>query len=240
MSIKAPTHHIAAEYGDFAKTVLMPGDPLRAKFIAETYLEEMQQINETRCMYAYTGLYRGKRVSVMASGIGVPSTATHAWELYNLYGVENIIRVGTAGGMAEGLEIGDVVLATGASYQSNFVAQYDLPGTFSAVASFPLLMAAANQATAMEIPYTAGTVISSDIFYPEANYSTLKWSELMGVLCVEMESAALYTLAARHKKQALSILTISDHLVTGIKASAEERERTYTAMMELALEVAPT
>lgn len=237
MSLHAPTHHISAGPGEFAKTVLMPGDPLRAKFIAETYLEDVQQINAIRCMYAFTGFYKGKRVSVMAGGIGVPSTATHAWELYNLYDVKNIIRVGTAGGMAPSLDVGDLVIAMGACYHTRLVDQYRLPGTYSSIASFPLFKAAVQSAEQLGLHYEAGNVVSSDIFYPEENYSTLDWRK-MGVLCVEMETAALYTLAARHDKQALSILTISDHLVTGVKTSADARERSFTAMMELALEVA--
>jgi purine-nucleoside phosphorylase len=237
MSIQAPTHHIAAEKGDFAKTVLMPGDPLRAQFIAETYLEDMKQINAIRCMYAYTGFYKGKKVSVMAGGIGIPSTATHAWELYNLYDVKNIIRVGTTGGMADGLEVGDIIFAMGACYHTRLVEQYRMPGTYSAIASYPLLQLAVDQAKAMDLRFKVGNVISSDIFYPEEGYSTLDWTKL-GVLSVEMETAALYTLAARHGKQALSILTVSDHLVTGVKASADDRQKSFTAMMELALEIA--
>lgn len=237
MSMQAPTHHIAAQKGDFAQTVLMPGDPLRAKFIAETYLEDVKQINAIRCMYAYTGFYKGKRVSVMAGGIGIPSTATHAWELYNLYDVQNIIRVGTTGGMAANLEVGDLILAMGACYHTRLVEQYKLPGTYSAIASYPLLQAAVDKARELGLELKVGNVISSDIFYPEEGYSTLDWTK-MGVLSVEMESAALYTLAARHGKQALSILTVSDHLVTGVKASADERQKSFTAMMELALEIA--
>lgn len=237
MSLMAPTHHISAHNGDFAKTVLMPGDPLRAQFIAENYLENARQINAIRCMYAYTGTYKGKKVSVMAGGIGVPSTATHAYELYNLYDVENIIRVGTAGGIADGLEIGDIILAMGACYNSRLVDQYGLPGTFSAIASYPLLQAAVDKAKEKSVKFQVGNIISNDVFYPEELYSTVKWRN-MGVLAVEMEAAALYTLAARHKKQALAILTVSDHIVTGVKSSAEERQTSFRAMMELALEIA--
>ncbi len=237
MSLLAPTHHISAQKGDFAKTVLMPGDPLRAQFIAENYLEDARQINAIRCMYAYTGTYKGKKVSVMAGGIGVPSTATHAYELYNLYDVENIIRVGTTGGIADGLEIGDIILAMGACYNSRLVDQYALPGTFSAIASYPLFQAAVDKAKEKSIKLQVGNVISNDVFYPEEIYSTLKWRN-MGVLGVEMEAAALYTLAARHGKQALAILTVSDHLVTGIKSSAEDRQTSFRTMMELALDIA--
>lgn len=235
--LSAPTHHISAQKGDFSPTVLMPGDPLRAKFIAETYLDDVTQINAIRCMYAYTGMYKGKRVSVMAGGIGVPSTVTHAWELYNLYDVKNIIRVGTAGGIAPWLKVGDVVFALGACYQSRLADFYNLPGTFSAVASYPLLRAAIANAEERGIPFTAGNIITNDAFYQESESTTLQWAK-MGVLCVEMESAGLYTLAARFGKQALSILTISDHLVTGTVTSADERERSFTAMMEIALDIA--
>ena len=237
MSLHAPTHHISAERGDFAETVLMPGDPLRAQFIAENFLENVRQINAIRCMYAYSGTYKGKPVSIMAGGIGIPSTATHAYELYNLYDVKNIIRVGTTGAMAPGLEIGDVIIAMGACYHTRLIEQYDLPGTYSAIASYPLLQAAVDKARELSIKIQVGNVISSDIFYPEENYSTLKWLK-MGVLSVEMETAAIYALAARHGKQALSILTVSDHIVTGVKASADARQKSFKTMMELALEIA--
>ena len=237
MSLSAPTHHISAQKGEFAKTVLMPGDPLRAQFIAEHFLENVKQVNAIRCMYAYTGTYRGKPVSVMAGGIGVPSTGAHAYELYNLYDVETIIRVGTAGGMAPGLKIGDVLLAMGACYQTMWPKQYDLPGTFSAIADYGLLRSAADRAEALGIPYRVGNVLSSDIFYAEESYDIMKFLK-MGVLGVEMETAVLYMLAARYGKRALGILTVSNHLVTGEEAPAIDRQTAFVDMMRLALEIA--
>ncbi len=237
MALTAPTHHISAQKGDFAKTVLMPGDPLRAQFIAENFLENVRQINAIRCMYAYTGDYHGKPVSVMAGGIGVPSTGAHAYELYNLYDVETIIRVGTAGGMAPQLNVGDIVLAMGACYQTTWPQQYALPGTYSAIADYSLLRATTDKADELGISYYVGNVLSSDIFYPEEIYDTMKFLK-MGVLGVEMESAVLYMLAARHNKRALSILTVSNHLVSGVEASAEDRQTAFVDMMRLALEVA--
>lgn len=237
MSLHAPTHHIAAQKGAFAKTVLMPGDPLRAQFIAQTYLDNPVQINDIRCMYAYTGSYKGKPVSVMAHGIGAPTMGVHAYELYHLYDVENIIRVGTAGGMAPDLKIGDTVVAMGACYNTCYADQFRLPGTYSAIADYGLMRTATDQADAMHIPYRAGNVICSDIFYQEPGYDTLDWAK-MGCLCVEMESAALYIVAARAGKRALGLLTISDHIVTGEKASAHERQTSFTNMMEIALETA--
>lgn len=236
--LKAPTHHIEAQPGEIAKTVLMPGDPLRAKFIAETYLEDVVQVNGIRCMYAYTGTYKGKKVSVMAHGIGAPTMGVHAWELYNLYDVENIIRVGTTGGIHEDLKIGDIVIAQGTCYNTPYADQFRLPGTFSAIASFPLLRAAVDTAEKMEAKYMVGNVFSSDIFYPEyADEENKKWGQ-MGVLSVEMEAAALYIVAARAGKNALALFTVSDHVMTGEKASAEDRQTSYTKMMEIALEIA--
>ncbi len=237
MSFKAPTHHIGAQPGEFAPTVLMPGDPLRAKFIAETYLENVKMINEIRCMYAYTGEYKGKKVSVMAHGIGAPTMAVHAYELFKLYDVQRIIRVGTAGGMAEGLKLGDVVVAMGACYNTCYPEQYDLPGTYSAIASYPLMKKAIDSAEKLGYSYTVGNVFSNDIFYPEEHRDSTKWLK-MGVLAVEMETAALYTVAAREGREALALLTVSDHIVTGEKTTAEERQKTFTKMMEIALEAA--
>ncbi len=238
MSIKAPTHHIEAQPGEIAKTVLMPGDPLRAKFIAENFLEDVVQVNGIRCMYAYTGTYKNKKISVMASGIGAPTMGVHAWELYNLYDVKNIIRVGTTGGIHSDLEIGDIVFAMGACYDTPYADQYKLAGTFSAIASYPLLRAAVDEADELNVKFMVGNVFSSDIFYPEyAKDDNKRWAD-MDVLSVEMETAALYIVAARANKNALSILTVSDHVMTGEKVSADVRQKKFTDMMEIALEIA--
>lgn len=238
MTLKAPTHHISAQPGEIAKTVIMPGDPLRAKYIAENFLEDVVMVNEIRCMYAYTGTYKGKKVSVMASGIGAPTMGVHAWELYNLYDVDNIIRVGTTGGIHMDLAIGDIVFAMGASYNTPYADQFHLSGTFSAIASYTLMRAAIDKADDLKAKYMVGNVFSSDVFYPEyGTEDNKKWAD-MSVLSVEMETAALYIVAARAGKRALSILTVSDHVVTGEKVSAEERQNSFTKMMEIALEIA--
>ena len=231
-----PTPHISAKQGDFAKTVLMPGDPLRAKFIAENYLENAVLVNNVRGVQGYTGLYHGKRVSVMASGMGMPAMGIYAYELFNFYGVENIIRVGSAGAISPELPLRSIVIAMSASTNSNFAAQYALPGTLAPTASWTLVQAAAAQAQRMGLSYKVGNVLSSDTFYDDAG-RTLEWGKL-GALAVEMESAALYLTAARAGKNALCVCTISDSLVTGEECTSEERQTTFTAMMELALEIA--
>ena len=217
------TPHIAAEKGAFAKTVLMPGDPLRAQFIAKNYLEKAELVNNVRGIQGYTGEYKGKRVSVMASGMGMPSIGIYSYELFRFYDVDSIIRVGSAGAIDEKLKVRDIVLALGACTDSRFAEQFRLPGTF------------AKAAEKAGIRPHIGNILSSDLFYDDSA-STLEWIK-MGVLAVEMESAALYMNAARAGKEALTILTISDHLVTGEETTAEERERTFTKMMELALEI---
>ncbi len=231
-----PTPHISAKQGDFAKTVLMPGDPLRAKFIAENYLENAVLVNNVRGVQGYTGLYHGKRVSVMASGMGMPAMGIYAYELFNFYGVENIIRVGSAGAISPELPLRSIVIAMSASTNSNFAAQYALPGTLAPTASWTLVQAAAAQAQRMGLSYKVGNILSSDTFYDDAG-RTLEWGKL-GALAVEMESAALYLTAARAGKNALCVCTISDSLVTGEECTSEERQTTFTAMMELALEIA--
>lgn len=229
------TPHIAAEKGAFAKTVLMPGDPLRAQFIAKNYLEKAELVNNVRGIQGYTGEYKGKRVSVMASGMGMPSIGIYSYELFRFYDVDSIIRVGSAGAIDEKLKVRDIVLALGACTDSRFAGQFRLPGTFAPIASYRLLHAAAKAAEKAGICPHIGNILSSDLFYDDSA-STLEWKK-MGVLAVEMESAALYMNAARAGKEALTILTISDHLVTGEETTAEERERTFTKMMELALEI---
>ena len=232
-----PTPHIAAKEGDFAKTVLMPGDPLRAKFIAETFLTDAVLVNNVRGVNGYTGYYNGKRVSVMASGMGIPSMGIYSYELFNFYDIDNIIRIGTAGSIHPDLKIRNVVLAMGACTDSNYGAQYELPGTFAPIASFELLRKAVKVIEEMgNIGYKVGNVVSSDVFYSDRQ-TTAAWQK-MGALAVEMESAALYMNAARAGKNALTICTISDSLVTGEVTTAEERQTSFADMMKIALEIA--
>ncbi len=233
-----PTPHITAKEGDFAKTVLMPGDPKRAQFIAETFLEDAVLVNDVRGIKGYTGYYKGKRVSVMASGMGQPSIGIYSYELFNFYGVENIIRVGSAGSLHPDLHIRDIAIAQGACTNSNYVSQYELPGNYAPIASYKLLKKAADTAEKMGLHYMVGNVLSSDTFYDDS-MGTMKWAK-MGVLAVEMESAALYCNAARAGKHALCICTISDSIVNENEppTTAEERQLSFTAMMELALEIA--
>ena len=231
-----PTPHITAKEGDFARTVLMPGDPLRSKFIAETYLENPVLVNNTRGVQGYTGTYKGKRVSVMASGMGIPSIGIYSYELFNFYGVENIIRVGTAGGLAEKVKVRDVVLGMTSYTNSNFGRQFGFDGNVAPCCSFKLLEDAVAAARKMGIEPNVGALYSSDTFYDESGAS-MKLAKL-GVLAVEMESAALYLNAARAGKNALAICTISDHIVTGEALPAEDRQTTFTQMMEIALEIA--
>ena len=231
------TPHILANEGDFAKTVLMPGDPLRAKFVAENYLEGAVLVNNVRGIGGYTGTYKGERVSVMASGMGMPSIGIYSYELYNLFGVENIIRIGSAGGMQENVHVRDIIIGMSASTTSNFAVQYGLEGTFAPTASYHLMKAAIEEAEKIGARYHVGNILSSDIFYnanPDANE---KWVK-MGVLGVEMEAAALYMNAAYAKKNALAICTVSDHLLTGEKLDSDARQTAFTEMMEIALNTA--
>ena len=232
-----PTPHINASPEDFAKTVLMPGDPLRAKFIAETYFDKAVLVNNVRGIQGYTGEYKGKRVSVMASGMGMPSIGIYSYELFNFYDVDNIIRVGTAGGISETIKVRDIVIAMGACTNSNYASQYALPGTFAPIASYSLMKKAIEKATQRGARFHVGNCLSSDTFYSDDLTATEKWSK-MGVLCVEMEAAALYMNAARSGKNALGIFTVSDHIVTGESTSAEERQTSFTEMMEIALNTA--
>ena len=232
-----PTPHISAKLGDFAKTVLMPGDPLRAKFIAETYLENAVLVNNVRGVQGYTGYYKGKRVSVMASGMGQPSIGIYSYELFNFYGVESIIRVGSCGSFSPELHARDIIVAMGACTNGNYASQYNLPGTFCPIADFDLVRRAAEECEKIGVNYRVGNILSSDMFYDDAN-SGMQWAK-MGVLGVEMESAALYCNAARAGKKALCICTVSDSFIYPEEnTTAEERQTSFTRMMEIALNVA--
>ncbi|MGX8679835.1 MAG: purine-nucleoside phosphorylase [bacterium] len=233
------TPHNEAKKGDIAKTVLMPGDPLRAAYIAEHYLEDVMQFNDVRGMLGYTGTYKGKRISVMGSGMGIPSISIYAYELFTEYDVECIMRIGSAGSYSKDVHIRDVVLAMGACTDSNFIHQYDLPGHYSATCNYDLLEKAVHYCRSHEITYHVGNILSTDIFYNALGAQSVeKWAS-MGVLAVEMESFALYTLAAYLGKKALGIMTISDSLVNDEPPTTpEERETSFTTMMEIALEIA--
>jgi len=234
-----PTPHINAKLGDFAKTVLMPGDPLRAKYIAENYLEDAVLVNNVRGVQGYTGYYKGKRVSVMASGMGMPSIGIYSYELFNYYGVENIIRVGSAGAMSDKLKLRDVVAGMSAYTNSNYGYQFGFDGTLAPCCSYELLTKAVAAGEKIGQSVVPGPVFSSDAFYEQGGYESAA-AKLMklGVLCVEMEAYALYLNAAAAGKNALALLTISDSLVTGESLPAEDRQNTFTKMMEIALEIA--
>lgn len=232
-----PTPHINATPDDIAKTVLMPGDPLRAKFVAENYLEDPVLFNNVRGIQGYTGKYKGKRVSVMASGMGMPSIGIYSYELFAFFGVENIIRIGSAGSMSEDVKVRDLVFGMSACTNSSFASQYNLPGTFAPTADFALLRRSVDIAEKMGLNYHVGQLFSSDAFYNDDKDVTEKWRK-MGVLAVEMEAAALYMNAARLGKRALAVCTISDSLITGEALPAEERQNSFREMMEVALECA--
>ena len=233
MADKTPTPHIGAKYGEIAETVIMSGDPLRAQFMAERFLENPVLFNKVRGMLGYTGTYQGKRVSVMGHGMGIPSMAIYSYELFNFYGVKKIIRVGSAGSMNPDLHIGDLMLAQAACTNSNYASQFQLSGTFAPIADFALLRAAVEKAEELGYTYKVGNIYSSDIFYDENTGATAQWQKL-GVLAVEMESAALYMNAARYGGRALGLCTISDSLVTGEATSAEQRQTGFTHMMDVA------
>ena len=241
--LHTPTPHISAKPGDFGKTVLMPGDPLRAKFIAETFLENPVLVNNVRGVQGHTGTYKGVKVSVMASGMGMPAIGIYSHELYNGYGVENIIRVGSAGAIQENIDLYDLVLAQGACTDSNWAAQFHLPGTFAPIADFQLLSEAVKAAGNIGATYHVGNVNSSDVFYgdhvgvPEGLGSVYGLKK-MGVMALEMEAAALYMNAARYGKRALCICTISDHVLKGTETTSQERQTAFTTMMRVALDVA--
>jgi len=238
-----PTPHINAKPGDFGQTVLMPGDPLRSKFIAETFLTEPVLVNNVRGVQGYTGTYKGTRVSVMASGMGMPSMGIYSYELFNFFGVENILRIGSAGALQTSIHVRDIVIGQGACTDSRWAEQYHLAGTFAPIADFTALETCVGAARELKLPYHVGNLVSSDRFYgddgelPEALKGTHGWIK-MGVMAVEMEAAALYMNAARAGKRALAICTISDHILTGEACTAEERQSSFTQMMELALETA--
>ena len=231
-----PTPHNSANPGDFAKTVLMPGDPLRVKFIADTFLDNARLVNNVRGIHGYTGTYKDVPVSVMASGMGMPSIGIYSYELFTQYGVDNIIRIGSAGAISASLKLRDVIAAQGACTNSNFAHQYGLPGPFAPIADYTLLETAVAVARENGVDMPVGNVLSSDTFYDASN-STMKWAE-MGVLAVEMEAAALYMTAAYLGKRALAICSISDSIVTGEALPAEDRQTTFTTMMKIALETA--
>ena len=232
-----PTPHINATAADFAKTVLMPGDPLRAKFIAENFLEGAKLVNNVRGIHGYTGTWKGEPVSVMASGMGMPSIGIYSYELFNFFGVENIMRIGSIGGMSEKVKIRDIIIGMGACTNSSYQAQYNLNGNYSPIASFDLLRRAVAECEAIGVRYKVGNLLSSDIFYhadPKFNDGWYK----MGVLGVEMEAAALYMNAAAAGKNALAICTVSDHILRGEALDADARQNTFTDMMAVALNVA--
>jgi len=238
-----PTPHINAAPGDFGQTVLMPGDPLRSKFIAETYLEDAKLVNNVRGIQGYTGFYKGTRVSVMASGMGMPSIGIYSHELYHVFGVENIMRIGSAGAIQPQIRLRDIVLGQGACTDSRWASQFHLAGDFAPICSFHMLKTAVELAEEMGLPYHVGNLLSSDRFYgddagvPECLQANAGWQK-MGVMAIEMEAAALYMNAARCGKNALAICTVSDHILTGEVTTAEERQNSFTQMMELALETA--
>lgn len=231
-----PTPHIGAHEGEIAERVIMAGDPLRAKFMAENFLENPVQYNAVRGMLGYTGTYKGKRVSVQGHGMGIPSIGIYTYELFNFYGVKRIIRTGSAGAYHPELQIGDVVIGIGASTDSSYGAQYNLPGTFAPTADFALARAAVEKAEKMCVRYRVGNILSSDVFYGDDGDRWREWQK-RGVLAVEMEAAALYMNAARSGKEALCICTISDSLVTGEASSAEQRQTSFTNMMEIAFDI---
>ena len=231
-----PTPHIGAKQGEIAETILLPGDPLRAKYIAEHFLTDAKQFNTTRNMYGYTGYYQGKRVSVMGTGMGCPSMGIYSYELIHFYGCKNLIRIGTAGALRPEVKVRELIFAMGSCTTSNYVKQFRLPGDYSCVCSYELLEKAVESAKKRNLKYHVGNILCSDMFYnPPLEPTGTTWAQ-MGVLAVEMESAALYSNAAYAGANAICILTVSDSAVTGEATTAEEREKTFTNMMEVALD----
>ena len=237
MNKNYPTPHINAVPDDFAKTVLMPGDPLRSQFIAKNFLENAKLVNNVRGIQGYTGTYKGERVSVMASGMGMPSIGIYSYELYNFFGVENIMRIGSVGAMSEKVKVRDIIIGMGASTTSSFAVQYNLEGTFAPIADYKMMRIAIEEAEKAGARYAVGNLLSSDIFYNANKDAQKKW-ERLGILGVEMEAAALYMNAAYAGKSALAICTVSDHLLTGESLDSEARQNSFTEMMEIALNTA--
>lgn len=229
--------HIGAEKGQIAKTVLMPGDPLRAKFIAENFLDNPVLYSEIRNMYGYTGTYKGVPISIQGSGMGMPSMGIYSWELFTQYEVDKIIRIGTAGSFSDKIDVGDIVVSLATSTDSNYQHAFTVPGQYSPSASFDLLAKVMDAGKENNISFKAGNTVSCDVFYEIGDDWWKKWAH-MGVMAVEMEAAALYMNAAYNGKEALAMMTISDHFVTGAKSTVEERQNTFTNMMKLALEAA--
>lgn len=232
-----PTPHINATPADFAETVLMPGDPKRSEFIAREFLTDALLVNDVRGVKGYTGYYKGKRVSCMASGMGMPSMGIYSYELFNFFGVENIIRVGSAGAFQPDMNLGDLVFAMSASTDSNYLRSFGLPGDYAPTASEKLLLDAVDNAKAKGLRYFAGNIVSSDIFYNPDPTVNKRWAE-MGVLAVDMEAAALYANAAVAGKNALTVLTVSDQLVRDEHLTSEERQNSFADMIALALDIA--
>lgn len=232
-----PTPHNAALEGQIAKTVLMPGDPLRAQYVAEHYLENVTCFNTVRNMLGFTGTYQGQPVSVMGGGMGMPSVGIYTYELFNFYEVDQIIRIGSAGGLAEGVQLRDLVIGMGACTDSNYAAQFNMPGTYAPLADYDLLRRAVNKAEELGVPTRVGNILSTDVFYNADPTVNERWAS-MGVLAVEMEAAALYLNAAYAKKHALCLLTVSDLPLSGEALSAQERQTSFTQMMEVALALA--
>lgn len=237
MSKRIETPHICAAKEDFGKTVLMPGDPLRSQFIAENFLTDPVLVNNIRGVQGYTGTYQGVKVSVMASGMGMPAIGIYSHELFNFFDVDHIIRVGSAGGMQDDVNLYDIVIAMGACTNSNYAAQYNLPGNYCPTASYSLMKAAITESEKVKANYHVGNIYSSDVFYNADQTATKKWAD-MGCLCVEMEAAALYMEAAMARKNALGIMTISDHVFKGEETTAKQRQTSFTQMMEIALNTA--
>lgn len=235
--MSVPTPHISAAKGQIAKTVLMPGDPLRSKFIAENYLEKPVLVNDVRGVQGYTGKWRGVPVTVMASGMGIPAIGIYSWELYNFYDVDNIIRIGSAGGLRDDLQLMDIVMGIGACTDSNYAHQFNLNGVFAPTADYVLLSEAVSAAMEKGITPRVGNLLSSDNFYSDGSDGPDPWKK-MGVLAVEMDGAGLYMNAARAGKRALCICTISDHLYRGGELSPDERQNSLTQMIEIALDTA--
>ncbi len=230
------TPHNSAERGEIRPKVLMPGDPLRARFIAETYLDDVTCFNQVRGMLGYSGRYRGEPVSVMGSGMGGPSIGIYSYELYNFYDVQAIIRLGSAGAIQDSVRLNDLVIAMSACTDSSFQDQYKLPGAFAPTADFDLLRKAVLAAEARNKPHAVGTILSSDVFYPPDRTANDRW-RAMNVLCVEMETAALYVTAAAAGRKALTLLTISDHLYRDEHMNAEERQTSFGEMIEIGLSI---